>query len=712
MHRLLCTLLALLTAVAIHGATARTGPVAPPAVDATAGPVEPARPAPPPAAATADADAGPAVAASQDGIGAPPATTVVTGALRSADGLPLRGRLEFASPGHDLGTFAAHGRFAVALPGAVAAALHLRAAAPGHLTRAVDLTGPHGDRIDVGDLVLERGAGLRGRLVAAPGPPAEARLRLDRATAPRSTELALAAADFAFDALPAGPCAVWVRDRTRAWTRVGALRLDPGRVLDLGEVALGAGRALEIAVHSANGHPIAAAEVTLRDGDDHALDASRTDDAGVTRCAGLPDVVLLQVTALGHDPHRATLDLARGAADGRPIAVTLEPVPQRTGTVLSARDGRPLVGARIVRLPGVADRRAPPPLLPDDAPSVRCDEAGRFAIAWPSERTWDLVVTAPEHAPIVLSAPPATDVGVVVAPIAAAVRGRATWADGSPYRDRVELWLEGRTPADRGAVLGPPPPCPGGQLIATTVADVDGHFAFDGLPAGRGVVAPAGGLGGPAVAVALDPRRVATPRLHVPPLGGVRGSAPGARRVFAYGGPACTRVVDVDARGRFRIDGLPAGTYLLGASRTAAMTELHVAVQEHAVGRLVGALAVRCAPGRNELVDLPPPVELGALEGRAFLGGAPAAGSAVELRCAAGAGARRRCGAVDGDGRFRLEALVPGDYELVLRSDGVAAPAQACRVLPGATAIVTVQAPRTDRPATDRPEPDRSPTRR
>jgi hypothetical protein len=107
-------------------------------------------------------------------------------------------------------------------------------------------------------------------------------------------------------------------------------------------------------------------------------------------------------------------------------------------------------------------------------------------------------------------------------------------------------------------------------------------------------------------------------------------------------------------------------------------------------------------PGRRQrtsarrTVDLTPPGSAtGEVGGQAFVGGAPAVGHAVALESVLGTGAMRRQGDVAANGSFRVDGVVPGDYEARLLEPGtkrviVAVP---CRVRAGNATVVALVAP-------------------
>ncbi|HEX2254414.1 MAG TPA: carboxypeptidase-like regulatory domain-containing protein, partial [Thermoanaerobaculia bacterium] len=330
-----------------------------------------------------------------------------------------------------------------------------------------------------------------------------------------------------------------------------------------------------------------------------------------------------------------------------------------TGRVVDAA-GRPLDEARVWWTE--TDRRPGPGLaagLRQREPAAVSGADGAFSLAdLASGRRMTLLFAREGFLPAWIAgarAPNEQPLVVVLEP-AATLRGRVETVDGEPV------------PGARVA-LRPAPPPPGtvgvemrrSENTADARAGADGTFSFaEVAPGGVLLEAQAEGFL-PAEAVAVEvpaAEEIADVRLVLDPGAQVRG------RVVTRGGEpvagASLRIGPAgaltDAEGRYRMAGVALGVK--------ALVLTHPAYR-----RLLREVDVR--PGVNE-------VDLTAEEGLAVSGrvrdetGAPSPGAVVTLRNRGERGPRALAATADGDGRFRVLAVVDGRYDLEAEAPGFA----------------------------------------
>lgn len=546
-------------------------------------------------------------------------------------------------------------------------------------------------------------------VAAAKAPPAAAAqligMLLDRDGAPlRAARLVLLRVDrddlladcadvpVRFDlAVPPGPCRIWAGAAAHLWQQVGELQLRSGAVHDLGTIALTAASAVTLVVDDERGQPVQGASVRVGSDDGFAFAAARTDARGQAVLDGVADAASFSVSAAGYWPAHGVVDRRAAVQHCR-----LRAAPQLRGRVFGSDDA-PLVGARVMLLAAVPGRRAAPPALPADAAVMHTGADGSFALPFASAAACDLIADAAGHAPAVL---PALRPAAIEAPVLlrlgreARLRGRVLWTDGRPLAFAiVELW----TPGEAAPALGPVTAPSGGELLASMRSDADGAFAAAALPDGAAMVRLQPSLGTAAAPVLLTAGAEVEVELRAPPNGGVSGRAAAGALVFLYGGAALLRTATAAADGSFAFTDVPAGQYLLGIGRAPLAAHLHAVAQQFTLDGY-SILAASIHIGDGELLHADPPAAvsgLGSLDGIASVAGQPVAGHDVELRPVDGRGARRRLARTDAAGAFRLEDLLPGDYEVALRRPGAAAVLLSlpCRIRAGAAATIDLRAP-------------------
>ena len=440
-------------------------------------------------------------------------------------------------------------------------------------------------------LLLERGGGVRGRVVdgdgaAIPGARVEAQL----GSGPFGSggpEVRQAPCDpggaFALEAVPSG--ALVLQARAPGWLesrRQDALVPTDGE-LDGVTIVLTRGRTVAGHVTWPDGTP--AEGVVVEVGFDPAwrmgttgFNALRgasgggaTDEGGRFRVTGLgagPFVVLAMKSPEGTlVTHRARRDGVR--PDGPPLELVLWPPLSLEGRVVNGL-GRavPAAGVRAVRT--VEGELGP---TASQVRSTRADAEGRFSLEGLEEGTWELAAEAGEAQSTVLSAesltvdlPQRGSLELVVRSAATAA-GRVVDREGRPLADATVRLHTGLTALQRANT--------GRSSAREARTDADGRFELGPLPPGeRALEAEAPGL------VASAPLQVSLPEGgRAEGLELVLG--PGAvltGEVWDEGRPAAGRMVQLvqfsaasyealsertDDRGRFRYGAVPPGTWVV-----------------------------------------------------------------------------------------------------------------------------------------------------
>lgn len=587
-------------------------------------------------------------------------------------------------------------------------------------------SGLRAGRLDVGDLQLEPGASVRGRVLdAARAPLADVDVTfsdLPGGADPRDEDetrlvfcarRTLADGRFLATGLRCVPTALRAELRTpQVWLRPAVLRdlpLAAGAPLDVGDLVLEEGGVIAGSVRDDTGALVAGANVSAsRRGDWQTFDEAdglwrtqaRSDAQGVFRLTGLqPGLYDLDCSARG---------LAWAYADEVPLGTPdVQLVMPRCGSLLvRLRDefGAPLEGAELkATLPRKHKTRPWSDAQFEVASGAAAGLApGAYRIRGAGPLETEIDVRAAGHVPQVVLAPgvgPGQEHELVVTlRLAVALSGRVVDDAGAPVagasvslaRAAPSLALSGRSD-DVGAFVLDGLEAGSWRLRATA----DGHGRAEALldlPEGRApepLEITLERLGSVEGLVTRGRVPLAGARVHAVAL---RGGAPDAGalqdalRSDDPHEPRRLRVVDADAHGRFRLSDVPAGPLLLWVERGAdARWALAFCLHDPADASL---FRVRVEPGAatEALLDLPAPA---ALRGRVLGGGEALAGAPVVLAPAKlHAGSEWPFGALeaatDGSGQFAFADVPPGDWVVVAQPPGGLVPlAQSLELLPG-----------------------------
>lgn len=580
--------------------------------------------------------------------------------------------------------------------------------------------------LDVGDMRLEPGAAVRGRVLdVARAPLAEVHVTfsdLPGGAEPREDDevrlyfcAGRSGADGRFRAsgLRVAPATLRAEYRTpQVWLRPRVLRdlpLSPGPPLDVGDIVLDEGGVIAGSVRDDTGAPVAGASVSAaKHGDWQEFDESeglwrtsaRTDAQGAFRLTGLqPGSYDLDVLTGEGSPAAADL-VALGTLD-------LNLVAPRPGSVLvrlTDESGAPVEGASLaVTLPARHKVRAWSDWQFKVAAGAAAGlDPGLYRISGAGPQGAEIEVRAPGHVPSVVEAPGVAPAEEVVVPLtllrAMALTGRvrddadASVAGASVVlqREASDLTLSARSGADGAFRVDGL--APGTWRLRATAA---GHARADALldvtegraPAPLQVTLVRHGSVDGLVTRAGAP--LAGARVHAvarPAAATDAGTLQDALRSGDLHEPRRLRTADADGQGRFRLEDVPAGPVLLWIERGAdARWALAWGLREQADAAL---FRVEVEPGAatEAVLALPAPAEL---RGRVLGGGAGLAGAPVVLSPAGLTGPgdwpfAARETATEAGGNFTFADVPPGAWIIVAQPRGGLLPlAQALELLPG-----------------------------
>ncbi|RMG16709.1 MAG: carboxypeptidase regulatory-like domain-containing protein, partial [Planctomycetota bacterium] len=415
-------------------------------------------------------------------------------------------------------------------------------------------------------------------------------------------------------------------------TRAQVVRLASGEDRDLGELALRASCSLRGRVLSADGLPLAGAEV-VADGRAQEVRA-RTDAEGRFRLAGLGEGLFVVGASLRGWVSAVARDVPVTAGGGGEVELRLERAGSLGGT-LRGPDGQPLSGGLVFAFAG--ERRLD---------MTRSDADGRYRLEDLPPGAVTLFARSEDYG---LSARgDATVLAGSLAPLDLAL-------DEGPriegvLRDRRGEPLAGLRVVARSRI--------GDAVRRSEPTGPDGRYRIERLYPGRyAVEVLRGRRRGPSAAlaraeveapggVALRDFVVPTPALLAGRLRDERGRPVVGVSVYAIAGQEVRGQARSDDRGRFRCEGLPAGAYSVFAREG-----------EERVGK--ATVELREGERREDLeIVVRPPARL---RGRVLLpDGAPAPGLTLRLR--GGDAPVRRRARSDAEGRFELGPLYDGDY--------------------------------------------------
>ncbi len=489
---------------------------------------------------------------------------------------------------------------------------------PGHALFPHVCAGYRDGDYDAGLLPLEPGGSLAGRVVdggGQPQPGVDVCARLDDveparipATAYRNDDDLLeiflrqttgADGRFQIDQLWRGRVTLELTGDAIESLRVWNQRIEPGRVLDVGDLVITLTDPIAGVVNDDAGQPVPGADVFLLEGDsegdldlgDSVLEriveadaeplARRaiTDGRGRFRFGGLDDDsdnYIVCARAEGREP-AATGGITAGRQD---LVLTLATPTSLPLAVVDASSLSPLPDATVRATRRVVRHRSDaqdPPVVVQPAPAGDVDGATHLLSGLGRNAT-DLIVSAPGHGTVALRLPPTSAIEtrpfIVTLPGAQLVTGRVLSTAGTPAAGA----LVRAQPRRAG------PSSPWGSYSPEAACDPQGQFTLDALPPGDWVLtAEAQGY------CAADQVAITTPLrgpldLWLRPGTRITGTVLDVDGCPVRGGTVNLKALslpefdgrstDTEPTGAFSFDGLPEGEWLVtcGVSATARTT--------------------------------------------------------------------------------------------------------------------------------------------
>lgn len=375
------------------------------------------------------------------------------------EGLPVEGA-ELSAPALRgvRATSTADGRVELPLPGVEPGPLRLRVRAEHFVGREVTVEVARAERAWAGELALERGATLRGRVLAPDGSHvARARLFTARGTrlappelGPSPEELAAwpgttsdGEGRFEFEPLEPGRWSLWATAAGRPWIRLDDLPLVSGvRDVDVRLAELDLARTVAGRVLTPERRPAAAARLVLRMEDGDVLEA-QADVSGHFDFMTRDEHVRCRLEARDAEWRYAPreVELQAGVTD---LELCFE-APLELALRVLAPDGAPLEGA------GVHACDAQRALVPGCDGRTDAEGAARLRVP---DATFQLLVERAGHAPRLFGPfePRALPASLeLVLPVGQAIRGRVTHQGQGVVGASVAL----RRAADEGTWFAP-----------------------------------------------------------------------------------------------------------------------------------------------------------------------------------------------------------------------------------------------------------------
>lgn len=443
------------------------------------------------------------------------------------------------------------------------------------------------ESVDVGDLVLDAGGAVKGRVVGedgggVPGVDVAVTWRVhnaismvlaDSETLPEieATQRTDAQGAFLFEALEPGPKTLVIQAPSGASEVVQSVEVEAGRTSDAGGIVLVGDLALAGVVVWADDRPVEGARVFAKPMSGPTGRTVETGDDGLFRLERLPEGVYGVGVLVPGLPLKLQMPLQAGREDLRFVL----PVPGGLcGRVVYAKSEKPVERFAVLLRPEETEAgweryiQRPIDRVLGSTPFV--DATGAFAFPRVAPGTYTLEVSGSgfpsvEYEGVVVVGGQTTDDVVIELPEGNVICGRVRRANGAPVAEvRLYVFLSGAVGDVEAVHLR--------EALAhrqpDAASDAQGAFVLPPLTPGRYDVIAVHVDSLPAVLKGVDllSGDADDVEIRLPPSGGLRGSL-----VDAYGQPVTdeqvvvlwpdgtVRLESVDSRGRFEIRGLPVG---------------------------------------------------------------------------------------------------------------------------------------------------------
>ncbi len=524
------------------------------------------------------------------------------------------------------------------------------------------------------------GSLFSGKLKLSLTPKQQDRSVFDRTQQPQTKELEIKNGVMTVPKLMAGKFGASVTvDGYMPWT-LANVQLKAGESVDLGEILLQAGELLEGSVQDAQQHPVNGATVRLfaKGRGYQAIATATTDSQGRFRLAGAPTEGELRLTAFKAGAGTATQMLEKPPTE--PVSLALEPPVTIRGRVLIGNPPKPLSVFTASLILSAPDDTSPlPPMLRGEnvrATAAVRDAAGQFSIEADKAGIYAVKIQADGFVPGRVDGLAATAGSAVDA-------GEIALSPGATLQ--VQVVEKGSGVAIAGASVGIQEPGLLGMMAGMDmskqagdpITGTDGSAALSSLPPGNHIVRVShDGYAKTTATATIEPdQRVASLRIEVPLGGTLEGVVRNEKGVPLVGAmvmpqqgmmPDPAKSATTDDQGRYRIEHLPGGSYMV---MVIPLDNLDESSPEAAQSSVMGRMKMQSI----EVVDKKiatlnfPATQVIAVSGVVKRGSKPIAATLMWLKQGAGSMATTN---TDDSGAYKVEITSPGSYMVMITPKG------------------------------------------
>ncbi len=524
------------------------------------------------------------------------------------------------------------------------------------------------------------GTPLSGKLTVVLTPKQPERSAFDRAKQPQTNELDVKDGALSLNKLQSGKYdAALTADGYMPWTRASLL-LKAGETVDLGEIALQAGEVITGSVLDPQAHPVAGVTVQLFSGSRSFRPTTTvtTDKDGRFRLAGASAEggVRIAASKQGAGTTRLTAD----TFPTEPVTMTLQPNVTVRGRVLVGDPPRPLSVFNAQLILNKPDDDSPmPPMLRGQNVRARAavrDANGQFSVQADPAGTYSVRIDADGFVSGLVE-------GLAVDAGATVDAGDITLSPGATLQ--VQVVEKGSGVAIAGASLGIQEPGLMGMMsnmdmskqAADPITGTDGSAQLTSLPPGNHIVRVAHESYAKTTAtVTIEPnQRVASLRVEVPLGGALEGVVRNDKGVPLVGAmvmpqqgmmPDPAKSTTTDDQGRYRIEHLPAGQYMV---MVIPLDNLDESSPEAAQSSVMGRMkmqSIEVSDNKSATLNFPASQVI-AVSGMVKRGGKPVPATLIWVKQSAGSMATAN---TDDSGAYKVDITSPGSYSVMVRPVG------------------------------------------